>query len=152
MSTYHNFSSIFSAVHQGASRETEQDTSELILGSFDSDLDETDAQLDNENDIQPMTSRQNPSAGSLSSKHASINIQGLGWVCRLHAPSEEDWTAAMKTSVDWKSLTIPACLPVTTDYKPDQRLLDNHYKLYTYDLCLQVDEYVMAVVYKKYCM
>ncbi|CAB4038099.1 Hypothetical predicted protein, partial [Paramuricea clavata] len=45
----------------------------------------------------------------------------------------------MKTSVDWKSLTIPACLPVTTDYKPDKRLLNNHYKLYTYDLYLDAD-------------
>ena len=58
----------------------------------------------------------------------------LGWVHKLHEPSEEDWTAAMKTTVDWKSLTIPACLPVTTDYFPDERLLNNYYKVHNYEL------------------
>jgi hypothetical protein len=114
----------------------------LALGNPDQELDETDAHhLNTETETQPLTFRQNRSsiAVSASSKHAGINIHGLGWVQKLHAPSEEDWTAAMMTSVDWKSLTIPACLPVTTDYNPDQRLLNNHYKLYTYDLYLDVD-------------
>ncbi|XP_077413370.1 GATOR1 complex protein DEPDC5 isoform X3 [Vanacampus margaritifer] len=29
--------------------------------------------------------------------------------------------------VDWKSLTTPACLPLTTDYFPDQQMLQNDY-------------------------
>ncbi|CAL4145462.1 unnamed protein product, partial [Meganyctiphanes norvegica] len=35
------------------------------------------------------------------------------------ATGEQEWTAAMTTGVDWKSLTLPACLPITTDYFPD---------------------------------
>ncbi|XP_028415172.1 GATOR complex protein DEPDC5-like isoform X2 [Dendronephthya gigantea] len=77
---------------------------------------------------------------SFSSKHAGISLQSLGWVQNLHAPSEKDWTAAMKTSVDWKSLTIPACLPLTTDYHLDQRLLDSRYSIYAYNLYLGVEE------------
>ena len=72
--------------------------------------------------------------GSTSSKVTVFNLMNLGWVRKLHAPSEEDWTAAVKTSVDWKSLTIPACLPVTTDYFPDERLLNRYYKVHNYEL------------------
>ncbi|KAL5017610.1 hypothetical protein ScPMuIL_007199 [Solemya velum] len=37
-------------------------------------------------------------------------------------------------SVDWKSLTIPASLPITTDYFPDKRSLQNDYVESSYDL------------------
>lgn len=40
----------------------------------------------------------------------------------------------MWTGVDWKSLTIPACLPITTDYFPDKRSLNNDYVLSIYSL------------------
>lgn len=36
--------------------------------------------------------------------------------------------------MDWKSLTIPACLPITTDYFPDQRALQNDYVVSDYNL------------------
>ncbi|GBP54568.1 GATOR complex protein DEPDC5 [Eumeta japonica] len=36
--------------------------------------------------------------------------------------------------VDWKSLTIPACLPITTDYFPDKRSLQNDYLVSDYNL------------------
>ncbi|XP_017098288.2 GATOR complex protein Iml1 isoform X1 [Drosophila bipectinata] len=36
--------------------------------------------------------------------------------------------------VDWKSLTIPACLPITTDYFPDKRSLNNDYVITDYTL------------------
>lgn len=38
------------------------------------------------------------------------------------------------TGVDWKSLTIPACLPITTDYFPDKRSLHNDYLVSDYTL------------------
>lgn len=38
------------------------------------------------------------------------------------------------TGVDWKSLTIPACLPITTDYFPDVRSLQNDYLVSDYNL------------------
>uniref|UniRef100_M4AP82 DEP domain containing 5, GATOR1 subcomplex subunit n=1 Tax=Xiphophorus maculatus TaxID=8083 RepID=M4AP82_XIPMA len=36
--------------------------------------------------------------------------------------------------VDWKSLTTPACLPLTTDYFPDRQTLQNDYTEGCYDL------------------
>ncbi|XP_030761534.1 GATOR complex protein Iml1 isoform X3 [Sitophilus oryzae] len=49
------------------------------------------------------------------------------------ATGEQEWTPALTTGVDWKSLTIPACLPITTDYFPDKRTLHTDYveSLYT---------------------
>lgn len=38
------------------------------------------------------------------------------------------------TGVDWKSLTIPACLPLTTDYFPDERSLVSDYLVSDYSL------------------
>uniref|UniRef100_A0A6G1S832 DEP domain-containing protein 5 n=1 Tax=Aceria tosichella TaxID=561515 RepID=A0A6G1S832_9ACAR len=32
------------------------------------------------------------------------------------ASGEQEWTPAITTGVDWKSLTMPACLPLTTDF------------------------------------
>ncbi|CAL4161240.1 unnamed protein product, partial [Meganyctiphanes norvegica] len=50
------------------------------------------------------------------------------------ATGEQEWTAAMTTGVDWKSLTLPACLPITTDYFPDDRGLKNDYMVKEYSL------------------
>ena len=35
--------------------------------------------------------------------------------------------ATLVTGVDWKSINFPACLPITTDYFPDQATFDNDY-------------------------
>lgn len=40
----------------------------------------------------------------------------------------------LKKGVDWKSLTIPACLPITTDYFPDRRALNIDYVVSLYSL------------------
>ncbi|XP_077296964.1 GATOR complex protein Iml1 isoform X2 [Arctopsyche grandis] len=50
------------------------------------------------------------------------------------ATGEQEWTPALTTGVDWKSLTIPACLPITTDYFPDKRSLQNDYVVSEYNL------------------
>ncbi|GAB0089616.1 GATOR complex protein Iml1 [Sergentomyia squamirostris] len=50
------------------------------------------------------------------------------------ATGEQEWTPALTTGVDWKSLTIPACLPITTDYFPDKRSLHNDYVVSDYTL------------------
>ncbi|XP_041977635.1 GATOR complex protein Iml1 isoform X2 [Aricia agestis] len=50
------------------------------------------------------------------------------------ATGEQEWTPALTTGVDWKSLTIPACLPITTDYFPDKRSLQNDYLVSDYNL------------------
>ncbi|KAG8455834.1 hypothetical protein GDO86_001871 [Hymenochirus boettgeri] len=41
--------------------------------------------------------------------------------------------------VDWKSLTTPACLPLTTDYFPDKQSLQNDYTEGCYDLLPEAD-------------
>uniref|UniRef100_A0A6Q2XWU0 DEP domain-containing protein n=1 Tax=Esox lucius TaxID=8010 RepID=A0A6Q2XWU0_ESOLU len=41
--------------------------------------------------------------------------------------------------VDWKSLTTPACLPLTTDYFPDRQTLQNDYTEGCYDLLPHTD-------------
>lgn len=112
------------------------------MGHYDADVDETDGghqNVDYDSSVDqsvtsPHTRSFTAGSGSISSKHTNLNMINLGWVRKLHAPSEDDWTAAVKTTVDWKSLTIPACLPVTTDYFPDERLLNNHYKVHNYEL------------------
>lgn len=40
----------------------------------------------------------------------------------------------ISAGVDWKSLTISACLPITTDYFPDKRSLHNDYVVSDYTL------------------
>ncbi|ROT76803.1 putative DEP domain-containing protein 5 isoform X5 [Penaeus vannamei] len=50
------------------------------------------------------------------------------------ATGEQEWTAGLTTGVDWKSLCLPACLPVTTDYFPEDRSLHNDYVVADYNL------------------
>ena len=58
----------------------------------------------------------------------------------INPPVEKDWTAAVKTSVDWKSLVTPALLPLTTNYYPDKRTLNTSYLEYNYELLIDFDE------------
>lgn len=54
--------------------------------------------------------------------------------------------------MDWKSLTIPACLPITTDYFPDQRALQNDYVVSDYNLLpddVNADFAQQRAIYKK---
>lgn len=54
--------------------------------------------------------------------------------------------------VDWKSLTIPACLPITTDYFPDKRSLQNDYVVSDYNLLpddVNTDFAQQRAIYKK---
>lgn len=39
----------------------------------------------------------------------------------------EDFTSIRRTGVDWKSLTEPACLPVTVDFFPTKSKLEMDY-------------------------
>jgi len=54
--------------------------------------------------------------------------------------------------VDWKSLTIPACLPITTDYFPDERSLQIDYVVSDYSLLpddVNADYAQQRVVYRR---
>ncbi|KAL1494319.1 hypothetical protein ABEB36_009934 [Hypothenemus hampei] len=73
--------------------------------------------------------------GSAAVKHPTKSLTFL-W----GATGEQEWTPALTTvndviiGVDWKSLTIPACLPITTDYFPDKRTLNTDYVVSLYSL------------------
>ena len=56
------------------------------------------------------------------------------------APAEDDWTALVKTGVDWKSLSCPALLPLTSDFYPNRRTLDSDYVEYNYKLYIEEEE------------
>ncbi|OQV15072.1 DEP domain-containing protein 5 [Hypsibius exemplaris] len=47
---------------------------------------------------------------------------------------EMEWTPNLTTGVDWKALTMPASLPITTDYLPDRRTLQNDYLVSNYSM------------------
>lgn len=56
------------------------------------------------------------------------------------------------SGVDWKSLTISACLPITTDYFPDKRSLQNDYVVSDYYLLpddVNADFAQRRAIYKK---
>lgn len=50
--------------------------------------------------------------------------------------------------MNWKSLIIPACLPLTTDYLPDPKSLENDYLDSEYSL---IPEYQSADLYERRC-
>ena len=56
------------------------------------------------------------------------------------APAEHEWTALVKTGVDWKSLSCPALLPLTSDFYPNRRTLDSDYLEYNYKLYIEEEE------------
>ncbi|KAK3862519.1 hypothetical protein Pcinc_031625, partial [Petrolisthes cinctipes] len=57
------------------------------------------------------------------------------------ATGEQEWTAELTTGVDWKSLILPACLPITTDYFPEDQSLLNDYVVADYNLlAYELDE------------
>ncbi|XP_077995219.1 GATOR1 complex protein DEPDC5-like [Glandiceps talaboti] len=47
---------------------------------------------------------------------------------------EQEWSPLIQTGVDWKSVTWPACLPITTDYFPDKVVMSKMYVESPYDL------------------
>lgn len=67
------------------------------------------------------------------------------------ASGEQEWTPAITTGVDWKSLTMPACLPLTTDFFPSQTSLQNDYVIgeYTIDASCIHPRYTLIDVYRE---
>ncbi|XP_073836084.1 GATOR complex protein Iml1 isoform X5 [Musca autumnalis] len=65
---------------------------------------------------------------------------------------ETDGKGKIIIGVDWKSLTIPACLPITTDYFPDKRSLHNDYVITDYTLLpddVNLDYAKSRAIYRK---
>lgn len=67
------------------------------------------------------------------------------------ASGEQEWTPAITTGVDWKSLTMPACLPLTTDFFPSKTSLQNDYVIgeYTIDSSCIHSRYTLIEVYRE---
>jgi len=65
-----------------------------------------------------------------SVSNSELRIGTLMW----GATGEQPWDATLTTGVDWKSITWPACLPITTDYFPDKRAFNNDYVVNQYVL------------------
>uniref|UniRef100_A0A8C6LPX8 DEP domain containing 5, GATOR1 subcomplex subunit n=1 Tax=Nothobranchius furzeri TaxID=105023 RepID=A0A8C6LPX8_NOTFU len=66
-------------------------------------------------------------SGDVSTLHISL------WSLLLSAPPTVP-SFCCTVGVDWKSLTTPACLPLTTDYFPERQTLQNDYTEGCYDL------------------
>ena len=57
---------------------------------------------------------------------------------------DREWSAQPQSSMDWKSLAFPPSLPLTTDFFPDRRSLENDYVTSEYtllpeDMCADLD-------------
>lgn len=72
--------------------------------------------------------------GSDTSKNLSSVHSDKSLLWAWGATGEQEWTPAITTGVDWKSLVMPACLPITTDFLPDKRTLQQDYVTYGYNL------------------
>uniref|UniRef100_A0A182NJK6 DEP domain-containing protein n=1 Tax=Anopheles dirus TaxID=7168 RepID=A0A182NJK6_9DIPT len=115
--------------------------------SFDSRLNEDDLKWITENGCTRKKSVLHSPAGPHVPVTPSKSLTLL-W----GATGEQEWTPALTTGVDWKSLTIPACLPITTDYFPDKRSLHNDYVVSDYTLLpedFNADYAQNRAVYKK---
>ncbi|XP_072043182.1 LOW QUALITY PROTEIN: GATOR1 complex protein DEPDC5-like [Amphiura filiformis] len=47
---------------------------------------------------------------------------------------EQEWSPFLQTGVDWKSLTATACFPISTDFFPDNHVLDQEFVESFYEL------------------
>jgi len=78
--------------------------------------------------------------GTSRSRHSMCDSDG-GWgTCG----GDREWSAQPQSSMDWKSLAYPPSLPLTTDFFPDRRSLENDYVTSEYtllpeDMCSDLD-------------
>ncbi|XP_019122302.1 GATOR complex protein DEPDC5 isoform X7 [Larimichthys crocea] len=75
-------------------------------------------------------------SGTLANRGSSFedfSVNGADPTLLLSAPPTVP-SFCCTVGVDWKSLTTPACLPLTTDYFPDRQTLQNDYTEGCYDL------------------
>ena len=68
------------------------------------------------------------------STRTPIEREVHSWYWGAATTVEPEWRAEVQTGMDWKSMTIPASLPTTTDYFPDQTTLELFYLVSEYTL------------------
>lgn len=130
-----------------------------VATSVGDDLDEEwmsrSMQLAKERDMRKSISVERSRRVSMSSSASSPNltdIDGQGHRRLLTLPSftsqphdlahwwllsvngEQSWTLDLKKGMDWRSMVCPASLPLTTDYKPDEDVLNRDYVVSAYQL------------------
>uniref|UniRef100_A0A8C5BDW1 DEP domain-containing protein n=1 Tax=Gadus morhua TaxID=8049 RepID=A0A8C5BDW1_GADMO len=71
--------------------------------------------------------------GGVEESNGGLNRSSNRTVLQLSAPPSVP-RFCCTVGVDWKSLTTPACLPLTTDYFPERPALQNDYTQGCYDL------------------
>ena len=114
-------------------------------------------ELDTINDY-PFSSNQTPDQFtlynfSMKEKRISLSEREGGFKNKNHSNytltyDDENFVLTTKLGVDYKSLVIPACLPLTTDYLPDTKSLENDYLDSEYSL---IPEFQSADLYERRC-
>lgn len=136
----------YQAVPTKMCSESQSDATSTISGSpMEHDISNL-----NQDHTKNKPQRLNPSADKSGNPTFSTDNKSLTLL--WGATGEQEWTPALTTGVDWKSLTIPACLPITTDYFPDKRSLQNDYVVSDYNLLpddVNTDFAQQRAIYKK---
>ncbi|XP_055607436.1 GATOR complex protein Iml1 isoform X1 [Uranotaenia lowii] len=107
--------------------------------SFDSRLNDDDLRWISDNKVLVANRRKSGLLHSAAGPNVTVT-PSKSLTLLWGVTGEQEWTPSLTTAgrviigVDWKSLTIPACLPITTDYFPDKRSLHNDYVVSDYTL------------------
>ena len=115
----------------GASILQYQEMNQAVAQNEDEKSDEVGSGFDHQRIksylLKPGLTLVNPFDPSFTKKRVSSNRRR--WTHIFSA-----WSSKLTTGVDWKSLTIPASLPITTDFFPDQTEFANEYVFNEYNL------------------
>ena len=131
----------FSEASQDLSEEQDLfDEPIVIEGSEDTDEDtpypnETTARFHGH--LSPIL---NPAQTSQNTTPRRRTLPRINLYRKVEAPVDHDWTAAVKTSIDWMSLSAPALLPLTTDFSPGKMTPDADYLEYNYTVYIEEEE------------
>uniref|UniRef100_A0A915D7E9 DEP domain-containing protein n=1 Tax=Ditylenchus dipsaci TaxID=166011 RepID=A0A915D7E9_9BILA len=88
----------------------------------------------------PSPSPQNPALDTYSeNKVTGLGAKGKTMVWAWGSTGEEKWNPDMEIGMDWKSLVRSGLLPITTDFFPDARSL-NDYRMTEHPLIFYFDE------------
>ena len=77
------------------------------------------------------TSSDHQTSESLPNENSSTSLVSVGGtVSPLKKTVVENFASVRRAGMDWTSLTEPACLPITTDYYPDESSISRDYLYY----------------------
>uniref|UniRef100_A0A915LAE1 DEP domain-containing protein n=1 Tax=Romanomermis culicivorax TaxID=13658 RepID=A0A915LAE1_ROMCU len=73
------------------------------------------------------TLKESTVSSATSNYGASNSNKGKALIWAWGCTGEEQWNPDIEVGTDWKSMVVPSCLPITTDYFPDARSLKYDY-------------------------